>query len=145
MINLTSLLIILSFIKPVVSLSSSEVHIQDDPLYSSGPMEIRVDMHDDIYIREVGDGRERILKYDSNGMFVYIIDSVSLPDLIRVSFCGMTIDPITNDLILSGRGIGKGLGISVGVSINPRSIPTNKIKLEKRPAPLNINGITRKP
>jgi len=124
LLNFT-IIFLISDMKPVVSLSSPDVFIQGDGYKEPmpyGPMEIRIDMGENIYIRESGDEHERIIKFDSTGIFAYTIDSLSIPSLDRISFGSMTIDPLSNDLIISGKGIPK------DTNIDPRTVPSIKIK-----------------
>lgn len=137
MLNIIVLLVLLagSDIKPIIDLPGGagldEVFIHeakhhphsDDMSY--GPQEYCVDCNEFIYVRDVNTKdtipTNRILKFDSTGKFLLVIETQSVPSLDRVWFGPITIDPNTNDLIIAGSGIPK------GVYEDPSAVPTSEI------------------
>jgi len=119
-------------IQPVIDLAGGddpdEVYIHEARYHphsddmSIGPQEYVVDFDECLYVHDIkGPDINRILKFDSTGKFLFVIDSLSVPSLDRLWFGPMTIDPKTNDLIIAGSGIPK------GTYEDPLNVPYNKI------------------
>jgi hypothetical protein len=74
---------------------------------SIGPQQYEVDKNECIYVHDVNrensdNAENRILKFNSEGSFLYAITSLDVPIFSKVWYGPMAIDPITNDLIILG-------------------------------------------
>jgi len=137
MVNVITLFIVLAGnnFQPLIDVANgkarNEVFIHEaiqDPHYddmSWGPQEYAVDFNECIYVHDINTKdtipNNRILKFDSTGKFLFVIETQSVTSLDRVWFGAITIDPNTNDFIIAGSGIPK------GTYEDPSAVPTSKI------------------
>lgn len=105
-------------VTPVLLLSNgtenTQVSIFDSRQYgdiSHGPQEYVVDFDECIYVHDINtldtNRVNRILKFDSTGRFLFVINKQSVSSFDDAWFGPMTIDPNTNDLLILGSAANK--------------------------------------
>jgi len=116
MIFFICLIINTSGSKPIISLTNGDsnngVYIHEAVLkddMSFGPQEYIVDMEENIYVHDINTSNDshiinRIIKFDSTGKQQFILDKKSVPSINDIWFGPITVDPLTNDLIISSSG-----------------------------------------